>query len=358
MFINVLQMKIYLKIIVFSLLIASCSSNKAKIISKKFTSIQIDTLLIENISSRAIIIDKNKIWYAGNNGKYGFIDLKDKSIQYSNSITKNNLKLEFRSIAQTAEALFILTVANPALLFRIDKKTLETTLVYQENHEKVFYDSMQFLNNNEGFAVGDPTEDCPSFIKTIDGGKNWTKINCTNLPKFAEGEAFFAASNTNLIVKKSKIWMVSGGKKSRVFVSEDKGKTWDSFKTPIVQGQAMTGVFTADFYDETIGIIAGGNYENLQQNSQNKATTTDGGKTWTLVAENQGFGYASCVQFIPKSKGKSIVSVGATGLFYSNNFGNSWTQLSKVTDLVTIRFVDENTAVATGKDRIIKLTFK
>jgi hypothetical protein len=30
-----------------------------------------------------------------------------------------------------------------------------------------------------------------------------------------------------------------------------------------------------------------------------KARTTDGGKTWKLVAENQGFGYASCVQYIP-----------------------------------------------------------
>jgi hypothetical protein len=30
----------------------------------------------------------------------------------------------------------------------------------------------------------------------------------------------------------------------------------------------------------------------------NKARTTDGGKTWKLVAENQGFGYASCVQYI------------------------------------------------------------
>lgn len=357
MFINQLQMKIVFQIVLITLLISSCSSHKAQFDDKNFNSVTIDTLLSENISSRAIIIDENKVWYAGNNGKYGFIDLKNKSDKYTNVIKKDNLILEFRSIAQTKDAVFILTVANPALLYRIDKKSLETKLVYQENHEKVFYDSMQFLNENEGFAIGDPTENCPSFIKTINAGKNWIKISCSNLPKFADGEAFFATSNTNLIVNKTRMWMVSGGKKSRVFASDDKGENWNSFETPIIQGQTMTGAFCADFYNSTIGIIAGGNYEKLDQNFQNKAITKDGGKTWKLVSENQAFGYASCVQYIPNSKGKSIVSVGSTGLFYSNDFGVSWKQLSKDSDFLTIRFIDKKTAIATGKNRIISLKF-
>jgi hypothetical protein len=37
--------------------------------------------------------------------------------------------------------------------------------------------------------------------------------------------------------------------------------------------------------------------------------TTDGGKHG-IIAENQGFGYASCVQYVPKSNGKGLVSVG------------------------------------------------
>jgi hypothetical protein len=42
------------------------------------------------------------------------------------------------------------------------------------------------------------------------------------------------------------------------------------------------------------GFVAGGDYEALNQNFGNKARTADGGKTWELIAENQGFGYASC----------------------------------------------------------------
>jgi hypothetical protein len=71
--------------------------------------------------------------------------------------------------------------------------------------------------------------------------------------------------------------VVSGGTQSRVFYSKDKGKTWQVFDTPIVQGEAMTGIFTADFYNEKIGIIAGGNYEKPEQNFQNKAMTFDAG---------------------------------------------------------------------------------
>jgi hypothetical protein len=45
------------------------------------------------------------------------------------------------------------------------------------------------------------------------------------------------------------------------------------------------------------------------------------------MAENQGFGYASCIQYIPNSDGKSLVSVGVSGLYYSydsGNSGNNW----------------------------------
>jgi photosystem II stability/assembly factor-like uncharacterized protein len=210
----------------------------------------------------------------------------------------------------------------------------------------------------EGIAFGDPIEDCLCILITRDGGVTWNKIPCEKLPKVFEGEAAFAASNTNIIIKGTNTWIVSGGKKSRVFFSSDKGNSWKVYETPIVQGESMTGIYTADFYDSKIGFIAGGNYNKPNQNFQNKAITKDGGKTWKLVGENQGFGYASCVQFVPQSNGKQLVCVGANGLYYSKDSGTTWQQLLKDATLFTIRFVDENTAVAAGKNKIIKLEFK
>jgi hypothetical protein len=43
------------------------------------------------------------------------------------------------------------------------------------------------------------------------------------LPRTANGEAAFAASNTNIVIKGNNTWIVSGGMKARVFYSADKG---------------------------------------------------------------------------------------------------------------------------------------
>jgi len=339
-----------------SILFISCKStiNTNQI---SFSSIIIDTLLKDKISIRAIAIANDKVYYAANKSRVGYIHLKDHS-KFERKINKDSLDLEFRSIAVINDAVCIVNVANPAFIFRFSKDLIQKKLVYEERHEKVFYDSMQFWNDTDGIALSDPTDGCLSFVTTNDGGKTWRKPSCNELPKMNEGEAAFAASNTNIIIKENKTWIVSGGKKSRIFYSSDKGISWRVFETPIVQGETMTGIFTADFYNDKIGCIAGGNYEKPNQNFQNKAITTDGGKTWKLVGENIGFGYASCIQFIPNSNGKGLVCVGSTGLFYSNDMGTSWTQLSQDSSLYTLRFIDETTAISAGKDKIIKLTFK
>jgi photosystem II stability/assembly factor-like uncharacterized protein len=249
-------------------------------------------------------------------------------------------------------------VGNPAALYQISKDGKESQIVYQESHERVFYDSMQFWDDREGIAMGDPITDCLNIIITRDGGQSWNKVQCDKLSKVMEGEAAFAASNTNIVIKGNNTWIVSGGKKSRVFYSADRGNSWAVFETPIVQGKTMTGIFTADFYDANNGFVAGGDYENRNQNFSNKAITVDGGKTWKIIAENHGFGYASCVQYVPESKGKELVTVGTSGVYYSSDSGVSWKRLATDTSLYTLRFINRLTAVAAGKNKIIRISFK
>jgi photosystem II stability/assembly factor-like uncharacterized protein len=282
----------------------------------------------------------------------------EKNQKTESTIGTDKSKAEFRSIAQTTNNIFILNVSNPALLYKIPKDGSKAKLVYQENNEKVFYDSIQFWNDSEGIAIGDPLTNCFNIITTRDGGNSWNKIVCDKLPQLSEGEAAFAASNTNIVIKGNRTWIVSGGKKARVFYSPNKGNSWEVFDTPIIQGKTMTGIFTADFYDSQNGFIAGGNYELLNQNFGNKASSDDGGKIWNLRAENQGFGYASCVQYVPGSKGKALVVVGAAGLFCSSDSGNTWKQLSKDSSLFTIRFIDNYTAIAAGKNKMVRIVFK
>lgn len=344
---------------IFILLMSFSTFNNTtkKVVIGGFTSIKIDTLFQDKISIRAILIDKNKVWYGGDNSRFGYFDLEKKE-KFEEHIYRDTLKLEFRSIAQTSKDIFLLSVGNPALLYSVSKKDQKFKLVYKEVNSKVFYDSMQFWNDKEGIAIGDPTEDTFSMIITRDGGETWTKMLSDKLPTNAVGEAAFAASNTNIVINGNDTWLVSGGKKARVFYSPDKAKTWKVVETPIVQGKPMTGIFTADFYDSKHGFIAGGDYENPGKKADNKAFTADGGKTWQLIGQNLGFGYASCVQYVPGGNGKEIICVGSEGIQYSQNGGENWMQLSTDTKLFTIRFVNKNTAIAAGHNKIVRLNFK
>jgi photosystem II stability/assembly factor-like uncharacterized protein len=342
---------------IFFVSFTAFNNTTKKIVSGGFTSIKIDTLFQDKISIRAILIDKNKVWYGGDNSRFGYFDLEKKE-KFEEHIYRDTLKLEFRSIAQTSKDIFLLSVGNPALLYSVSKKDHKFKLVYKEVNSKVFYDSMQFWNDKEGIAIGDPTEDTFSMIITRDGGETWTKMLSDKLPTNAVGEAAFAASNTNIVINGNDTWLVSGGKKARVFYSPDKAKTWKVAETPIVQGKPMTGIFTADFYDSKHGFIAGGDYENTHKKSDNKAFTTDGGKTWQLIGQNLGFGYASCVQYVPGGNGREIICVGSEGIQYSQNGGENWMQLSTDTKLFTLRFVNKNTAIAAGHNKIVRLNFK
>ena len=345
-----------LPVIALSLLAFISCATKLNSDSKIFSTIEMEAIIIDDFSVRAIQIDGDKVWFGANKGKFGWYDFKTGEL-FQDAIAPE-LNPEFRSITSNSESIFLLNVGSPANLYKINKSTIKKKIVYTENDKNTFYDSMKFWNDKEAIAIGDPTDGCFSIIITKDGGETWKKLPCENLPKLVEGEAAFAASNTNVIVNKNDTWIVSGGKKARIFYSANKGKSWQVYNTPIVQGETMTGIFSGDFYNAKIGFIVGGNFEEKERNSGNKALTKDGGKTWELVSEKSGFGYTECVQFVPNSSGKQLVTVGYSGINYSSDFGKTWKNLSTDSSFSTIRFIDNSTAIAAGKGKIVKIKFK
>ncbi|CAM1366396.1 Oxidoreductase [Tenacibaculum litoreum] len=336
----------------FSLTILSCKQEKKA--PRTFETIKITEFKQDSTSIRAILaISNDELIFAGSKGditttKDGGRTWQTQSLKYNDTIIPH-----FRSIAKNGENIFALSVANPALLYKGNQNKYE--LVYTEEHEKVFYDCMQFFaDGKHGIAVGDPTEDCPSIILTSDGGNTWTKLPCSQLPTFEEGEAFFAASNTNIAIVNNTVWIGSGGTKARILKSTDFGNTWEIFDTPIVQGDGPQGIYSIDFYDENHGIAIGGNYSKPEDNCANKAVTTDGGKTWTLVANNTNPNYKSCVQYVPNTNGNEVFTVGKTGISFSNDGGHTWKQISKES-YYAIQFIDSNTAWLSGHEKIGKL---
>lgn len=328
----------------------SCKEEKQQ---KHFTTVSVETIYEDSLSIRAIELIDQSLAFAANKGFIGSIDLTTGKV-FATTQKYDSILPEFRAIAHTTKDVFVLSVANPALLYKTgDKGAFE--LVYKEAAENVFYDAMTFWNDEEGIAIGDSLNGCLSIIITRNGGKTWEKLSCNNLPEHIEGEGAFAASNTNIKTIGNKTWVATT--KGRIFYSADKGKTWIAIQTPIINNEATQGIYSMDFYDENLGFVIGGDYTKPEQNSKNKALTIDGGKTWQLVADGFDVGYKSCVQFVPNADGQSLVSIGFTGISYSHDKGKNWTTLSKES-FYTLRFKNDSVAYAAGKNRIAKLIFK
>jgi photosystem II stability/assembly factor-like uncharacterized protein len=278
-------------------------------------------------SIRALdVVDKNHVWYAGSNNQFGYT--KDGGDHWTiDSIDIITKSVDFRSIAVTNHSVFLLNAGSPAWLLQSTDDGKSWRIVHTDDHPDVFYDSMNFWDDENGIAFGDPIDGCLSILVTRDGGESWKKLDCPELPPAFQGEAAFAASNTNIAIADDHVWLATGGTESRIFHSPNQGRSWEVFNTPIVHGGAMTGIFSVAFYDTMNGVVFGGDWEEQSINVSNKAITKDGGVTWQLINDGKTPGYRSCVQYMPNSKGEGIIAIGIPGISYSLNGGESWQDL-------------------------------
>ncbi|TAI49186.1 WD40/YVTN/BNR-like repeat-containing protein [Flagellimonas allohymeniacidonis] len=341
--------KIALLVLIISM--AACGSKEG---SHQYNEVFVTPLFEDSVSIRAIeFLDVQTLAFAGSKGMYGTLDANSGQIRSAIMEFEGNIP-EFRAVGHTTNDFFMLSVGSPALLYKTgDQGAME--LVYQEEGEGVFYDSMKFWNDLEGIAIGDSMNGCLSIIITRDGGKQWQKLPCSVLPKSPKGEGAFAASNTNVDLVGDNVWI--GTTAGNIYHSSDKGRTWNVISTPIISNQPTEGIYSLDFFDDRIGYAIGGDYSNPNLKKANKMFTEDGGRTWKLKANGMEPGYKSCVQFVPGSGGMDLVAVGFTGISYSKDQGSTWSQLSEE-GFYTLRFLNDSVAYAAGRDRIAKLVFR
>ncbi|MDT0607170.1 WD40/YVTN/BNR-like repeat-containing protein [Croceitalea rosinachiae] len=332
-------------------LVLGCQSESK---SHYYNAVNIKTVFEDSVSIRAIeYLDNKTLAFAGSKGIFGTVDIPTGKIR-TNTMKYHTKIPAFRAVAHTSTDFFMLSIESPALLYKTAKNG-QMELVYKEEGEGVFYDAMKFWNDLEGIAIGDEVNGCLSIIITKDGGQTWNKLSCSNLPKGIDGEGAFAASNTNIEIQGEIVWIITTS--GRIYISEDRGETWNTMQTPIINEKETQGIYSIDFYDENLGFAVGGDFTEPDANIFNKILTTDGGKTWKTIADEQPPGYKSCVQYIPNSGGNDLVTVGFTGIDYSDNGGVSWKTLSEE-GFYTIRFLNDSIAYAAGKYRIARLVFK
>lgn len=317
--------------------------------------LEFQTLLKDRISIRAIQLVDGKVWYAGTDAKFGYVSLKDSTNQ--KQITVSDDKREFRTLAATKDGFYLINIGSPAHWFSVKKDDFTIKKLSTDTSKSVFYDALVYDQNKErGWAISDPDGKKPKVMMLY---KSALKVMNANLPTYVLGEAHFAASNSNIAAKGNSVWIASGGAKARVFkFNWNNPFVWKVYETPFVQGKSSQGIYSIDFYDQRFGVAVGGDYTQQAENVNNIATTHDGGETWQIQASGKNGGYKTCIKIRPRSKGKEMIAVGDQNIEYSSDYGETWTKISDEKGLYTVAWLDENTLVFAGKNRIVKANFE
>ena len=241
--------------------------------------------------------------------------------------------LDFRDVDAISDRVaYVLSIGNGAAsrIYKTDDSGQTWTLQFQNADEKAFFDAMAFWDEQRGIAYSDSVDGQFVIMRTIDGGKTWTRIPPASLPPALDNEGAFAASGTNVAVFGAQhVWIGTGAAaQSRVLHSADGGTTWSVAATPLASGSA-SGIFSIAFRDARHGIVVGGDYSKEDAAVDNAAVTSDGGKTWKLAPGLSG--YRSVVAHLGGNRGQQVwLAVGPTGSDISMDDGKTWRQLSSL----------------------------
>ncbi|MBP9069261.1 MAG: hypothetical protein KBG47_07120 [Bacteroidia bacterium] len=290
---------------------------------------------LPKLSIRALeVLNDNTVWFAANQGVWAYTEDAGKT-WHIDSLKVDSVYPQFRSIAVLNDStVLLLGISSPAYLLKTSNKGKTWKVVYKNAHPKAFFDSMVFYDKKNGFAIGDPINSKITLIRTTDGGDTWMPMDDDKIGSLEEGEACFATSNTNLDIHKNMLWFVTGGKRSRLFYSSNLGKSFLTYNTPIPQGETMAGIFSFDFFNEKLGVAAGGNYDKTDSSIVSLALTKDGGKTWNVIKHTKPF-FGSCVRFRNTNE---VFITGHDGTF-RYNIKNQRTEEIKDTSGESLKFM-------------------
>jgi photosystem II stability/assembly factor-like uncharacterized protein len=293
------------------------------------------------------VVNDHIFWVSGSNGLVGNSFDAGKTINWMK--VKGFDSTEFRDIEafSSTEAL-IMAVGEPAYILKTNDAGANWKLVYTNKTKGMFLDAMEFWNQQSGIAIGDPINGKFFFTRTFDEGETWRDLPTAKTPEAVEGEACFASSGTNIrAFGKDQAIFVSGGKKSRVFIRNNK------IEIPIIQGTESTGANSIAVNKKKDILIVGGDFNQQNTTVNNCVWSHDKGKTFHHAAVPPN-GYRSCVEFISKN---TALTCGLNGVDISTDKGKTWKPVSTEGFHVCRKAKDGKTVYLAGSNgKIGKLT--
>ena len=286
--------------------------------------------LAKKSSLRGSAIIGNSLWVSGSNNTVfvsqdGGKTWQDKSPKLS---LAKKLNSDFRDIALfDANTAIIMGVGNgeQSVLYKTNNGGDSWQLLYPNKDKLGFFDSIAFWDKQTGLLLGDPVDGYYVIKKTTDGGKTWRRIAKQKLPQILPKEGAFAASGNTLIVgKNNKAWITTGGFSASVYVSSDKGETWQRQLVPLYNQTATAGGYSLALNAQQQIFVLGGDYKQRPKSYANIASYIN--KKWQWVHSGQhGLRTAmSCLQ-------NTCIATGKTGSDISFDHGKNWQVLPNKT---------------------------
>jgi photosystem II stability/assembly factor-like uncharacterized protein len=258
-------------------------------------------------------------------------------------------QLDFRAIhARSIEVAHV--AATAGRIWRTTDGGRTWSMRYQATDTSMFLDGIDFWDDRNGVALGDPSGGRFVLLVTTDGGESWKEAPVEERPAAADGEAAFAASGSVLIASGSAdLWIGSGGLQARLHHSPDRGRTWHTVKAPHPTGRSA-GTFALAVGPEAVFTV-GGDYA-LPDSTHMIAgwyPLTNGHPGAAASSARGPRGFRSGVAAARAGAAWTLISVGTNGSDISRDGGRSWEPFDRV-GFHAVRASADGTFFASGGD--------
>lgn len=263
-------------------------------------------------------------WFSGAEGQVYRVEASSHQILDCSPVAYSDL--DFRDIhAFSATKAIILSAGLPAVMLLTEDGGQTWQEVYRNEQEGIFFDALDFWDDQRGLAFSDAIGQALPIIETKDGGKTWQAIDSALIPPSHPNQGGFAASGTVLKTHgQGKVLIGLGGEDATIYLSNNYGKEWKRQSAPIDHQASSKGVFSIAFIDEKQILVVGGDYQADSLSRDCISISKDGGNNWQS-ADESGISlkgkYLSNIIVIDE---KQWLAHSRFGAYFTEDAGRNW----------------------------------
>jgi len=319
-------------------------------------------------------VNSRVVWAAGAGGT--FVRTLDGGKTWTAGVVPGAEALQFRDVQGVSDkvaylqSISVADIPNPTdfRIYKTEDGGATWTMQFQNQLAGAFYDCFAFWTPQRGISHSDSVNGVFPDLRTTNG-RTWKSI-ASNMPPALPGEASFASSGTCVATQGERnAWIVTGGSTAaRALVTRDGGDSWNAYDTPIVSSPSA-GAFTVAFRNSRRGIVGGGDLDPADPNNARTATSSDGGRTWSLTNAPPvtgaifGLSYAYKIgddfEREDEEFGRTVViTADRGGAAWTPDEGDTWYPLTGVSGFWATAFATPKAGWLVGRNgAILKIRF-